>query len=177
MDRFREGLNQNGISGPSSWRQNASGDFKSTCPSLSYETRLWGFLACIGAGVALSFFSSIFLWLSRFEPFAIYYSLGSISSLFSSFFLVGPCKQFSLMFAKSRWVATVIYLAAIGGTLAVVFVLDIEPKILQIAAVLSLVLIQFLAAFWYGLSFIPYGRTVITKLLAFTCCGRHDALD
>lgn len=166
--------------GPPSWRDNLGDDIKGSCPSLSYETRLWAFLALAGIGVALSLFSTVFLFLNRLTSFAIYYSLGSIVALLSSFFLVGPCRQFSIMFAKNRWIAAVIYLVAIGLTLALAFdIIDLgeENERLKYIAIIASILVQSLAAFWYGMTFIPYGRTVVKKLIAFTCCGSHTALD
>lgn len=177
MDRFRERLDPNQsqrTAGPRTWRDNMTPDFKSACPSLSYETRLWGFLSCVAFGALLSGFSTFFVYLGKLRPFAIYYSLGSLSGLFASTFLVGPCRQCSTMFAKSRWLISSIYILAILGTLAVVYLVESR---FQIFMIIGCIAVQFLAAFWYGLSYIPYGRTVVKKLLAFTFCGDIKALD
>ena len=183
MEQFRErlhhhtGMRFGGSNRPRTWRDNMTPDFKSNCPSLSYETRIWGFLSCVFFGMLLSGFSVFFVATGRLQPFAIYYTLGSIVGLISTSFIVGPCHQCGLMFAKARWIASVIYLAAIVGTLAVVYGIDKQRNKFKIVLVLGCVAIQFLAALWYGLSYIPYGRTVVKKMLAFTFCGDTKALD
>ena len=181
MEQFRTRLNDYTGSGggrsnrPQTWRDNMTPDFKSNCPSLSYETRIWGFLSCVFFGMVLSGFSTLFVATGRLQAFAIFYTLGSIAGLLSTTFIIGPCRQFSLMFAKTRWLASLIYLLSIAGTLAAVYVVKADR--FKVILALACVAVQFLAAFWYGLSYIPYGRTVVRKMLAFTFCGDSKALD
>lgn len=177
FDRFRERLNDTSArtARPPTWRDNMTPEFKSNCPSLSYETRIWGFLSCVFFSTVLSGFSIVFVTTGRLQAFAIFYTLGSISALLSSSFIVGPCRQCGLMFHKSRWIASLIYLLSILATLAIVYVLNVDR--FELILLLTCVAIQSIAAFWYGLSYIPYGRTVVKKMLAFTFCGDTKALD
>ena len=179
MDSLRQQFNSaRGNTHLPSWRDGMSNDFKSTCPSLSYETRLYGFLLCLIFGALLSGFGTVFFFLGRIKPFAIYYSVGSLVGLFSSFFIVGPMRQCSLMFSKNRWIATSVYICLILATLYVATQTEgqLDDKLRKLLIILCIVL-QYLAAMWYGLSFIPFGRTVMKNLIAFTCCGDRTALD
>ena len=61
------------------------------------------------------------LFFQNYVGFAICYSLGSITSICSTMFLMGPVNQVKRMFDSHRIIATVVFLAAIAGTLAVAF--------------------------------------------------------
>jgi hypothetical protein len=61
------------------------------------------------------------------------------------------------MFHPNRALATCIYLGALVATLAVAFTLK------NGMLVLALVLVQLLALFWYSLSYIPFGRALVTR--------------
>jgi hypothetical protein len=101
-------------------------------------------------------------------PFAILYSIGSVLGLASTMFLVGPLRQFKLMFHKNRWIATLLYLLLIGLTLFVAF-FDKLNKRQKVPLILILVILQFLAACWYSLSYIPYARKVLSKACGGAC--------
>lgn len=73
-------------------------------------------------------------------------------------FLMGPINQIKRMFLPVRIIATIIFLAAIG--LAIYF--GYKRKLLL--AVLCAV-IELFALIWYSLSYIPYARTLICKLI------------
>ncbi|MEE6515023.1 hypothetical protein FKM82_023508 [Ascaphus truei] len=49
--------------------------------------------------------------------FAVFYTLGNISTLGSTMFLMGPIKQFKRMFESTRWIATTIMLVCLVLTL------------------------------------------------------------
>ena len=124
------------------------------------------------------------------RDFALMYSCGNILSIAGTSFIVGPCRQVKNMFKKNRWVATVIYLAAIGvtvsrhkrlvllqsfsssacsdGLCAQLFAcLDDDVKnaawgpLVIVVAVAS----QFFALMWYIFSYIPFARTCVTRCL------------
>src|SRR3989338_7188753 len=65
-------------------------------PSLSFKHRLWGFLICLTIGIALSWISIAFV--GKPDKFAICYTIGNIIAIIASGFLVGPVRQFKLMF-------------------------------------------------------------------------------
>ncbi|VDL99597.1 unnamed protein product [Schistocephalus solidus] len=80
------------------------------CVSLSWSTRLKGFACCFGLGVLLSFLGNLFLWIPHtgLKLFALFYTLGNLFSLTSSFFLMGPVQQCKRMFAETRIIAAVL---------------------------------------------------------------------
>eukprot|EP00091_Calanus_sinicus_P025393 TRINITY_DN9673_c0_g1_i1.p2 TRINITY_DN9673_c0_g1~~TRINITY_DN9673_c0_g1_i1.p2 ORF type:complete len:117 (-),score=28.47 TRINITY_DN9673_c0_g1_i1:77-427(-) len=75
----------------------------------------------------------------------------------STLFLMGPMKQLSNMFAKTRVIATVVMLSALVLTLCSAFWW--RKNVLA----LMFVIIQFCAMTWYSISYIPYARDAIVK--------------
>ncbi|XP_028131752.1 vesicle transport protein SFT2B isoform X2 [Diabrotica virgifera virgifera] len=131
--------------------------------TLSWSTRLKGFLACFIIGILLSFLGSFALFLNRGLPvFAVFYTLGNVTSLLSTCFLMGPFKQVKKMFASNRYIATILVLVA--------FVLTLISALVLKNAVLALlfIIIQSLAMTWYSLSYIPYARDAVKKTV-MTC--------
>jgi hypothetical protein len=108
-----------------------------------------------------------FISLSTFNltGFAIMYSLGSIMTIVSMCFLVGPQKQLKNMFENHRLLATVVYLLAIAATLAIAFSVS---GILGVVGCIICVVVQFLAAAWYGLTYIPGGQDCLKGLVVRT---------
>merc|ERR1712083_909216 len=75
--------------------------------TLSYSTRIKGFIACFVLGVCISILSTVIYALTwKLAPFCVLYSLGNICALASTCFLMGPVKQIKTMFAPTRWIAT-----------------------------------------------------------------------
>ena len=105
-----------------------------------------------------------FISLSTFNltGFAIMYSLGSILAMVSMCFLVGPTKQLKNMFENHRLLATIVYLVAIAATLAIAFTVS---GILGVVGCIICVVVQFLAAAWYGLTYIPGGQDCLKGLV------------
>jgi hypothetical protein len=77
----------------------------------------------------------------------------------STTFLVGPARQLRYMFDRTRVIATLIYLACLGGTLWAGFARA------DLAIVLALLVAQFCALVWYTASYIPYARNAIQSCL------------
>ena len=63
----------------------------------------------------ISFLST--LMMTRPVTFAMLYSFGNIVALMSTGFLVGPKRQIKAACARKRVIATVVFLAAIIGTI------------------------------------------------------------
>ncbi|KDO22782.1 hypothetical protein SPRG_11541 [Saprolegnia parasitica CBS 223.65] len=143
---------------------------KAGCPSMSYENRLYAFGAVLVVGAACSLFSLVFLLTANLVGFGVMYSFGSLCGLLSTIFLVGPSRQVATMFQKHRWIATAMYLGLIVLTLLVAF--SKMRKAAKVVLVLLFVLLQFLAAIWYSLSYIPFARRVVQKALG----GAGDCL-
>lgn len=66
----------------------------------------------------MHFQSLLFLFpVPDFVGFGLLYSFGSICTILSTMFLVGPLKQMKNMLKKNRVIATVVYVASIALTL------------------------------------------------------------
>ncbi|KIM49285.1 hypothetical protein M413DRAFT_438468 [Hebeloma cylindrosporum] len=127
--------------------------------NLSKTTRLYGFIGCLIAGFVLSLLGTIVLTFGMLLLFAVLYILGTIISLIGTGFLIGFFKQLKLMFKPVRIVATIIFLASIVLVLVGAFVL--RNGVLCII----FVIIEFFAYTWYTLSYIPYARAAVTKVV------------
>jgi len=131
--------------------------------SLSWKTRMKGFGVCFGVGVFVCLLGALVLAINplggNLKLFAVLYTLGNLMAIGSTLFLMGPMKQLSNMFAKTRVVATVVMLSALVLTLCSAFWW--KKSVLA----LMFVVIQFLAMTWYSISYIPYARDAVMK-----CC-------
>lgn len=124
--------------------------------SLSWNTRVKGFCICFGIGVICAVLGSVVLALGgNLKAFAALYSLGNLTALGSTLFLMGPMKQLSAMFAKTRVIATIVMISALLLTLCSAFWW--RKNVLA----LMFVVIQFCAMTWYCISFIPYARDAV----------------
>jgi hypothetical protein len=137
-------------------------DWTSLFPQLSLKERLIGFGVCIFMGfmITLSSFGSFGeLLAGRPLRFATLYSLGNVTSLGSTIFLVGPKQQWKNMTHKKRRVSAGIYTFCLVMTLVTVFTVP-ELK----GLIIALVVVQWAALSWYSLSYIPYGRRMARGL-------------
>jgi len=129
--------------------------------TLSWSTRIKGFLICFVIGILLSLLGSFALFLHRgLTIFAVFYTLGNIISILSTCFLMGPFNQIKKMFASTRVIATFIVIVS--------FVLTLVSAIYLKKAGLALlfIIIQSLAMTWYSLSYIPYARDAVKKTVS-----------
>eukprot|EP01068_Selenidium_serpulae_P001636 Selendium_serpulae@DN1785_c0_g1_i1.p1 len=132
------------------------------CPSLTFSERVFGFLVCFFGGMVVStmaFGSFGAVFIGKPFTFAVGYTLGNLLSLCSTFFLVGPTQQFQNMTDKKRLTVSLVYVTSLMLSLACCFV---APNRLLI---LVLVGTQCCSLLWYSLSYIPYGRSVATRVL------------
>ncbi|XP_066600722.1 vesicle transport protein SFT2A isoform X2 [Prorops nasuta] len=124
--------------------------------TLSWSTRIKGFAICFIIGILCSFLGSFALFLKKgLTVFAVFYTLGSVTSLASTCFLMGPVNQVKKMFAPTRAIATVLVFFSIAMTL--VAALHMKKDGLA----LLFIIIQSLSMTWYSLSYIPYARDVV----------------
>ena len=130
-------------------------------PSLSLTQRWYGFGICFVLGWFISFLSVISVGSIVTDParFAFPYTIGSLVSICSSFFIWGPWKQCKKMFELHRLLATSMYLIAMALTLYLAFT-QTSPILILLS-----ILVKFLAMCWYVLSWIPYGRRMALKML------------
>lgn len=126
--------------------------------SLSWGTRIKGFIACFVLGVFLSVLSTVLYALTfNLVTFSILYTLGNVTALASTCFLMGPVNQIKRMFAATRWIATCLMLTFLILTLVSAW--GLHKKGLTIL----FCILQFLAMAWYSISYIPYARDAIKK--------------
>lgn len=128
--------------------------------TLSYKNRLYGFGICLAVSILFFFLSVLFIYILLFAAFGVFYTIGNLCLLGSSFFLIGPTRQLKMMFKPIRLIATIIYLGALGMTLFVA----IYTK--SALLVLICVIIQICAIVWYVASYLPFAQTMLKK-----CCG------
>ncbi|GLI61304.1 hypothetical protein VaNZ11_003658 [Volvox africanus] len=127
--------------------------------TLSWKNRLIGFGCCFAFGCLLTIISIPMLWTMQITKFAILYSVGSVVSVMSTLFLMGPVKQCQRMLEEKRILATIVYIAAIAATLAVAFTTR--------NAILCLIMlvIQILALVWYCITWIPGGQAALKSII------------
>ncbi|KAF8509915.1 SFT2-domain-containing protein [Gautieria morchelliformis] len=126
---------------------------------LSRTQRLYGFIGCLCIGFVLSLLASIILFLGQLAGFALLFTFGTIISVVGSGFVIGFFRQLKLMFKPVRVIATIVFLASIGLVFVGAFV--IRNEVLCIV----FVIVEYLAYTWYSLSYIPYARTAILKMI------------
>ncbi|KAH7462492.1 hypothetical protein PRIC1_014941 [Phytophthora ramorum] len=127
---------------------------------LTKRQRLYGAVGCYVFGALCGFLSTMMMWggPKHLKQFAFFYTLGSLCSIGSSLFLIGPMRQLKVMCMPVRRVACIIWMSAMTTTLIIAFGF---PKAGPL--VLLLVIVQYAAMLWYGASFIPYGRAILRK--------------
>ncbi|KAK3915535.1 Vesicle transport protein SFT2B [Frankliniella fusca] len=158
MDKLRKAL---------SGEENNSEDNSILSPvldaaTLSWSTRIKGFIICFAIGILLSLLGSVALFLHKITIFAVLYTFGNLVSLASTCFLMGPLNQLKKMFASTRIIATILVLVLICLTLFAALYLK------KAGLALLFIILQSLAMTWYSISYIPYARTAVKK--TFTEC-------
>ncbi|XP_054590701.1 SFT2 domain containing 2a isoform X2 [Nothobranchius furzeri] len=120
----------------------------SEASSLSWSTRIKGFIACFVVGAACTVLGVCVLFLPKIglTLFIVFYTFGNICALCSTMFLMGPVKQLKRMCDKTRALATTIMLTCLVLTLCAAF--------------------WVLSFTWYSLSYIPCVREAILRLVA-----------
>lgn len=131
--------------------------------SLSFQQRIIGFFMSLLMGItfvaiALSFVPVIALFPKKF---AFFFTCGNFFCVASTAFLVGPAKQLRSMFDAHRAQAAGVFLGAMAMT--VISALKWRSSILSIV----FAVIQIVAVVWYGLSYIPYARRVVSWLWSY----------
>ena len=140
--------------GESKWFWESAGN-DSLFPALSWTQRAYGFFGCLAVSFILSFLSWIAVFRRNWGGYGILFVFSHLTSIGSSCFLSGPARQVKFMFHKKRLLATLVYFCSMILTLVAALVL--HSGFLTVLCCI----IQYLAMMWYGLSYIPYGRTVV----------------
>ncbi|OAY64926.1 vesicle transport protein SFT2B [Ananas comosus] len=131
-------------------------DFNRQC-TLSTQQRLYGFAICLVAGLACTFLSMLVF----FNPikFGITFTFGNLLALGSTAFLIGPKRQVVMMLDPVRIYATAIFTASI--IIALFCALYVHNKLLTLLAII----LEFGALVWYSLSYIPFARSIVSKIM------------
>ncbi|GAA0146790.1 hypothetical protein Leryth_016530 [Lithospermum erythrorhizon] len=131
-------------------------DFNQNC-TLTTKQRLYGFAACLVSGIACTLLSMLVF----FNPvkFGITFSFGNLLALGSTGFLIGPKRQVTMMLDPVRIYATAIYLASI--IVALFCALYVRNKVLTLLAIL----LEFGSLIWYSMSYIPFARSMVSKVM------------
>lgn len=129
--------------------------------TLGWTSRIKGFAICFGLGLFLSILGGFCLAIpgKGLRLFGLFYSLGNITSIASTCFLMGPLKQLKRMFNSTRVVSTIVALTFLVLTL--ISALYFKKTLLTLLCSV----IQFLAMIWYSLSYIPYARETVLKFI------------
>ncbi|OJA09894.1 hypothetical protein AZE42_06752 [Rhizopogon vesiculosus] len=129
---------------------------------LTRTQRLYGFVGCLVIGFALSILGSVLLFLSQLGSFAVLYTIGILVSLVGTGFVIGFASQLKLMFKPVRLIATAVFLGSVGLVFVGAFVLGNE------ILCIIFVIIEYLAYTWYNLSYIPYARSAVLKVVGMS---------
>ncbi|XP_027179110.1 vesicle transport protein SFT2B [Coffea eugenioides] len=131
-------------------------DFNRNC-TLSTKQRLYGFVICLAAGITCTLLSMLVF----FNPikFGLTFSFGNLLALGSTAFLIGPKRQLTMMLDPVRIYATAIYLASI--IVSLFCALYVRNKLLTFLAIS----LEFGALVWYSLSYIPFARSMVSKVM------------
>ncbi|KAF7813352.1 vesicle transport protein SFT2B [Senna tora] len=132
-------------------------EFNQNC-TLSTKQRLYGFAICFVAGFTFTLMSMLVF----FNPikFGIAFTLGNLLSLGSTAFLIGPKRQLTMMLDPVRIYATAIFLASM--IIALFCAIYVHNKLLTLLAII----LEFGALVWYSLSYIPFARSMVSKIMA-----------
>ncbi|KAF7661147.1 hypothetical protein LDENG_00268390 [Lucifuga dentata] len=130
--------------------------------SLSWATRVKGFVACFVVGGVCTILGVCVLFLPKIglTLFIVFYTFGNICTLCSTMFLMGPVKQLKRMCDKTRALATTIMLTCLVLTLCAAFWWK------NFGLALLFCILQILSFSWYSLSYIPFVRDAIMRMVS-----------
>lgn len=161
MDKLRRALSGDSAEQSQDEEAGFASQFRDAT-TLGWTTRIKGFAICFGLGFVFSILGAFFLPIpgKGLRLFAIFYSIGNITTIASTCFLMGPWKQLKKMFNPTRVLATLMALSFLVLTLVSALVLH------KTGATIVCCLIQFLAMTWYSISYIPYAREAVLRALS-----------
>ncbi|TNN36228.1 Vesicle transport protein SFT2B [Liparis tanakae] len=130
--------------------------------TLGWGTRVKGFVACFVVGGVCAVLGVCLLFLPKVGIilFIVFYTFGNLCTLFSTMFLMGPMKQVKRMCDKTRALATTLMITCLVLTLCAVFWWK------NFGLALLFVILQVLSFAWYSLSYIPFIRDAIMKMVS-----------
>lgn len=132
-------------------------------PALPLRFRVVGFATCFILGTLLSLgsisaFSSLIA--GNPAPFAFQFSIGNLLSMLSTGFIVGFRTQARSMTQEHRALSAALYVLSMIAT--IFMSLAMQPHAL---VVLICIAVQYGAMIWYIASYVPFGRSILSR-----CC-------
>eukprot|EP01038_Epipyxis_sp_PR26KG_P011692 gene11692-15655_t len=138
------------------------------CPNITFKQRVMGFAGCAVMGWILSLMGTFTLIgghdAGHLATFVILYVIGNVVALFATGFLLGPRSQCRQMFHPTRKYSTIFYLVML------IIVFSVAVAKVNIGIVIFLLFIEILAALWYSISYIPFGRKLVIAFFKRTIC-------
>lgn len=126
---------------------------------LTMTQRIEGYLLF----TAIALFSSLMSWfamgMGNYWKYTFLSSFGTLLSLTSTFFLMGPQSQLEYMMDEHRRTASLLYV----GSIFLCLFTALAFHSFFLCAVTTL--IQYGCLVWYSLTYIPYGREVVLSFL------------
>ena len=119
--------------------------------TLSYTTRILGYIVCILLGYFCTFVSTHFLHdiHKNSSSFAILYTIGNILSLTGSLVLYGnPCNDFLIMFKMKHILQTLIYFISMFLTFYFAYTK-------HVTSVYIFIILQLIANLWLSYTYLP----------------------
>ncbi|CBH18112.1 Got1/Sft2-like family, putative [Trypanosoma equiperdum] len=147
------------ISGMVQMEQEGVMEDNSLFPSLSFKERVSGYIIAF----IVSFLLSTMSWIAlphSLRKYAALNTMANIVSVGGTMFLCGPSAQLKRMFDETRRGATTVYLTSLLMTLISALILKF------VLLTVLLMLAQYLAMIWYTLSYVPFGRSAVLKVLS-----------
>eukprot|EP00892_Ulva_mutabilis_P011156 jgi/Ulvmu1/8412/UM042_0119.1 len=130
---------------------------------LSTQQRIAGFGACVVFTAVFWALGSFSLMSVNLSSFIFMFTLGNISALVGTCFLVGPKAQFMNMTTKERLGSAAAFVFAMIATLAAS--LHFKGFLSVIMIVVPCMIIQMIALIWYCSTYVPGGQGLIMRLI------------
>ncbi|XP_019188999.1 PREDICTED: vesicle transport protein SFT2B [Ipomoea nil] len=124
--------------------------------AISPLQRVYGFAACMVAGIVCMFLA--FIVFVNPIKFALLFTFGNLLAIGSTAFLIGPGRQITMMLDPVRVYATAVYVGCV--VLALICALWIHSKILTMLAIIC----EVCALIWYSLSYIPFAHKMLSDV-------------
>ncbi|KAJ8441184.1 hypothetical protein Cgig2_024913 [Carnegiea gigantea] len=129
-----------------------------TSTAVNEEESSFAFMDDFNRNCSLSTTQSMLVFFNPIK-FGFAFTLGNLLSIGSTAFLIGPKRQVTMMLDPVRIYATALYIASM--IIALFCALYVHSKLLTVFAII----LEFGALTWYSLSYIPFARAMVTKVL------------
>ncbi|CAO2827417.1 unnamed protein product [Amaranthus hypochondriacus] len=133
-------------------------DEESAAVNASTDESSFSFMDDFNRNCTLSTKQSMLVFFNPIK-FGITFTFGNLLAIGSTAFLIGPKRQVAMMLDPVRIYATALYLASM--IIALFCALYVHNKLLTLLALI----LEFGALTWYSLSYIPFARSMVSRVL------------